>query len=694
MKKTMKLRKRLFSGFMAFCTAAVLSLTTFGSTVLAADDCPEYPEDIDPLEVNSAIQPVYINETTFPDPMFRAVISDPEYDKDQNGYLDAQEILYLRNIHCDNMGIKSVKGIEYLVELRGLYCTHNEISSWDLSNNKLLTGIWCDNNLFTSLDFSANTELLWVYCTECKLTNLNVSNNSKLAFLECNTNPLKTLDVSHNPELEHLMCGTCQLSKLDLSNNQKLQHLDAFQNNLKTLDVTCCPKMKRLDIWSNRGLGSIDVSKCPGLQYYNCSYNDVTKIDVTHNPELTKLSCAYNSIKTLDLSKNPKLCYLDCACNQISNLDLKYHQRLHFLQAFTNSFKTLNIGDNPLLIKTYKEGVKKAEYSVCVGHSWTIDYHLDDSTQGDSLYFLCFDDAVTLKIESSGRIPEYDPRLDEEPSNTTNLITRAYAVQVLYEMAGKPDVSGLKTRFTDVRSDSPYYNALLWGEKNSICVGYHYVAENTFGVDKWLSRQDLACFLMRYSEYAGYNRAIDFGRSDDFIDYFDIDNEHWEGITWAITWNIMWGVEGFDKPREETHFRPYQRVTFTEFKNTINEMLEANGKAKYTPSKTPVNYTVLTDIEYDGTEKHGIKTNSRFTVTGNSATVPGKYTATLTLNDKKNTIWYDGTTADKKITWTIKKKNITNGIKIPAGFNRAYLYRKACKNRRKAYSGHKGSYSR
>lgn len=47
-----------------------------------------------------------------------------------------------------------------------------------------------------------------------------------------------------------------------------------------------------------------------------------------------------------------------------------------------------------------------------------------------------------------------------------------------------------------------------------------------------------------------------------------------------------------------------------------------------------------------------------YTVSGTtSATKVGKYTVTVTLNDKTNTTWADGSTADLKLTWEITKPN-------------------------------------
>lgn len=562
----MKEGRRLSGVFAAFLLALVLGLTAFsggGGTAAASDG-----------------QLIPIDEEHFPDAKFRGVIATRDYDRDGDGFLSPEEISLTINIHCDGKGIKSVKGIEYFTALQGLYCTFNEIETWDLSKNKDLRGVWCSNNKFTSLDFSANPELVWVYCFECRLTSLNVRNNPKMAYIECNTNPLKSLDVSQNPELEHLMCGTCQLSSLNLGNNPKLAHLDAFRNNLTTLDVTNCPSLKRLDIWDNHSLGSIDVSRNKGLQYYNCANNGATAIDVTHNPELQKLICSYNSISKLDVSNNPKLFYLDCACNSIGSLNLKNNPKLHFLQAFTNPFTKLDISANPLLVKTYREGTKKAEYAVCKGHSWTLNYGGDSSTGGDNLYFLCFDDAVTLTAGTVEATPTPTPKPTEPAGNTAELVKREAVMQKLYEMAGSPSVAGLTTRFKDVKQGSSYYNAVVWGQQYAIAVGTPDISSDYFGVGQYITRQDLMLMLMRYSEAVGYKRAIDFGRSDDFSDYYEVDDYAWEAVCWAATHNIMEGKGEAGAPKEQRKIDPHGKATKTELQTMINRMLEVNGYAK------------------------------------------------------------------------------------------------------------------
>lgn len=569
---------------IALCMAVILSLASVLNTAQAGGMAAAA------LAGTKAATAVAINETNFPDAKFRAYIQKA-FDTNNDKKLDADEILVARNVECQEMGIESLQGIEFLTELRGLYCMDNKIKTMDLSKNKLLTGVWCSGNLFTSLDFTPNPNLEWVYCFDCKLTSLNVSNNPEISYIECNTNPLKKLDVTHNPKLEHLMCGSCELSSLDLSRNPNLQHLDAFNNHFTKLDVTHNPKLKRLDVWENAGLGSIDVSKCKGLQYYNCAYNDAKSVDVSNNPELTKLICSYNDLTKLDVSHNPKLYYLDCADNQIASLDLSKNPKLTFLQAFINNFTKLDVSSNPYLVKAYKEGKKEDVFGIA--HEWTLDFGGLTSTGEKNAYYICFDDKVKLTTESAGAKATPTPTKAPAPTGSTaDLITREKAAQTLYEMAGKPDVSGLTSRFKDVKKGASYEKALLWGEKNSICVGYPEQSSDKFGVGEYITRQDLALMLMRFSEYMGYKRAIDFGRSDDFQDYYEIDSYAWEAVCWACTWNIMVGKGDPSLPKSERKFEPHGTVTKEDLATILARFNEVNAKVtpkvnNTTPTPTP-----------------------------------------------------------------------------------------------------------
>ncbi|MCR5701897.1 MAG: leucine-rich repeat protein [Lachnospiraceae bacterium] len=375
-----------------------------------------------------------------------------------------------------------------------------------------------------------------------------------------------------------------------------------MRNKFTQLDVTLCPKMKRLDIWDNPGLGSIDVSKCPGLQYYNCANNSATNVDVSNNKELQKLICSYNRdcLKTLDVTHNPKLLYLDCSCNDISKLDLSKNTYLYYLMAFTNPLTKIDISYNPFLVQTYNKGVKADESNTCKGHSWTLDYGGDTSTGDDNKCFLCFDDSAKLVINKKVANNLLDAT--DRPHDEDNLpakkerVTREMVVVTLYEMAGKPSVKGLKSRFKDVVKGAWYEDALLWGEKNSICVGYPYVTSDYFGVGKCVQRQDMALMLMRYAELMGYDRAIDFGRTDDYIDYYEIDYYAWEALTWAVTWGIMEGKGPAGSSKAEQKIGPHDKVTRKELESTIRIMLDKNNiKLKNIPVPSYQEAKVITD---------------------------------------------------------------------------------------------------
>ena len=258
---------------------------------------------------------------------------------------------------------------------------------------------------------------------------------------------------------------------------------------------------------------------------------------------------------------------------------------MHFLQAFGNSRMTsLDIGQNPFLIRAYKEGEINDE-TAHLGkaiHSWTIDFKWDDSTIGgdrglDSLFFICFDDVVKLSMDSNGyTLPSLNPYPYSDPgADESQLLTRAEVMQKLYEFAGSPKVSKKDTRFNDIKGHK-YEKAILWGESMRMTAGFPYVLDNTFAPDAYITRQDFMWMLMRYAEIKGYKRAIDFGRTDDYIDYLDIDFWHWEPMCWAETWLILPGKGAPGSDKSEQRIDPLGRVTEADYKVVIANFKEKN----------------------------------------------------------------------------------------------------------------------
>ena len=104
---------------------------------------------------------VEINETNFPDRTFRKYIKG-QFDIDNNGSLSEQEIQQAKMIQCTDMGIETLKGVEYFTELQGLYCTNNKLKNLDISKNTKLQYLECSKNSIKELDISNCLQILRV----------------------------------------------------------------------------------------------------------------------------------------------------------------------------------------------------------------------------------------------------------------------------------------------------------------------------------------------------------------------------------------------------------------------------------------------------------------------------------------------------------------------------------------------------
>ena len=97
--------------------------------------------------------------------------------------------------------------------------------------------------------------------------------------------------------------------------------------------------------------------------------------------------------------------------------------------------------------------------------------------------------------------------------------------------------------------------------------------------------------------------------------------------------------------------------------------ITANGKkasVKIVVDKKPVAAPApMPGLVYTGEEQTGVEAGTGYTITGNTATNAGTYTATATL--EKGYKWDDGTTADKTISWEISKATLTASPVIEEG---------------------------
>ena len=292
---------------------------------------------------------VELNATNFPDPVFRIYVSGLTGVSVGRTISDAK-LANVKEIKVVELGITSLKGVEYFTNLTLLNCINNQLTSLDVTLNTLLINLYCSNNQLTTLDVSHNTKLEDLQCRNNNLTSLDVTKNTLLSYFRCENNILTSLDVSKNVKLTDLLCEGNRLTALDVSRNTELGLLKCLNNSISSLDVSNNTKLSYLDC-SNNELTSLDVTKNTRLKSLLCYGNKLTSLDVTKNTLLIYLHCGSNSIKSLDVSKNTAMVHLMCGYNQIDFLSLYDMSELKELRCNNNKIAQLNLLNNNKLEK-------------------------------------------------------------------------------------------------------------------------------------------------------------------------------------------------------------------------------------------------------------------------------------------------------------------------------------------------------
>ena len=150
---------------------------------------------------------VAIDATNFPDGAFRQYVAD-NFDKDKDGALNQTERNAVKEIRISNSGCTSLQGLKYFSKLTDLFCSDNNLTELDVSENPELKRLICYNNSLTSLNLNKNTKLRSLNCNNNKLTVLDLRENKSLSWLRCKNNCLTSLDLRTNPQIGDLQVGS------------------------------------------------------------------------------------------------------------------------------------------------------------------------------------------------------------------------------------------------------------------------------------------------------------------------------------------------------------------------------------------------------------------------------------------------------------------------------------------------------
>ncbi len=158
----------------------------------------------------------------------------------------------------------------------------------------------------------------------------------------------------------------------------------------------------------------------------------------------------------------------------------------------------------------------------------------------------------------------YDNDLMSGTSDTTfsptTETTRAMVVQVLYNMHGKPEVSG-EMPFSDVEAGAWYYDAVLWAYQNGVTAGD---GKGNFNPTANVTREQFAQFLYNDAETPEVTGSIAFTDADSVSGW----------ATNAILWATQNGIINGKQSGSTVKLDPKGEATRAEVAAMLKNYLE------------------------------------------------------------------------------------------------------------------------
>ena len=119
----------------------------------------------------------------------------------------------------------------------------------------------------------------------------------------------------------------------------------------------------------------------------------------------------------------------------------------------------------------------------------------------------------------------------ETEFSPTTALTRAMAVQILYNLEGQPDLSdeNLGYPYEDVDAQAWYGDAVYWARITGVATGY---GDGTFQPGDSITRQEFAQMLYNYAKYKGYDLTAE-GDLSQFPDSESVADWAETAMSWA-----------------------------------------------------------------------------------------------------------------------------------------------------------------
>ena len=237
---------------------------------------------------------------------------------------------------------------------------------------------------------------------------------------------------------------------------------------------------------------------------------------------------------------------LDPSWYQVSNLVYRAHGSEKFVPA-----------DSVLEVGSYEANVTPTDD--CVNYTWELDDQDVTRTFFEVIATAAFADVASdawyADEVAAASALRYVKGMGNNMFFPNADMTRAQFAQVVYNMAGEPEVGngGLfgtyPTKFADVESTAWYAKAVSWATEAGIVNG---TSETTFDPEGDITREQIATMLYRY---AGNGAQADLTALDSFVDADQVSGWAANAVAWAVEEGYMEGKGANDLQPQDTATR-------------------------------------------------------------------------------------------------------------------------------------------
>ena len=325
-----------------------------------------------------AVSGIEITVDTFPDQALREWVLE-NIDEDGSETLSELEVEQVLVLDLDDLGIVSLEGIQYFDCASTIYCDHNALEEIDLTKMPQVTDLYCDDNRLTStrdIHISKDSRLKYICCWNNPIADIDLRHMPNLVRISGQRVPVTSVTIPEGSALERFeINGTMQVGslKLDMNNARHLKELDCSAMGINWLDVSGCAELERLTSydnviavlslgshpklkslacsWNGNTPGSLDLSKCPSLQYVYFDNSGVAGLNLKGLDQLKELHCHGGTMASIDLSDCTSLEQIDAGgCSNLQQLKLPVGAPIEDIRVSYTKIPTLDATRYPGLV--------------------------------------------------------------------------------------------------------------------------------------------------------------------------------------------------------------------------------------------------------------------------------------------------------------------------------------------------------